>query len=151
LQHPVDLINVLRSEKVDALVLLGFLWLIPPDIIRAFAGRILNLHPSLLPDFGGKGMYGMHIHEAVVSSGTTRSGITLHLVNEEYDRGPIVAQFALDVRSGESAHELSARIHELEQKYVPAAVELFLRNTNPYSAPQSSHPTTETEVQTSAP
>lgn len=126
LGHPSDLIGVLKAEKIDALVLLGFLWLIPPPIIRAFEGRILNLHPSLLPHFGGKGMYGMHVHEAVVASGATKSGITLHLVNEEYDRGPVVAQYLLDVSSGERAEELALRIHELEQKHVPQAVELFL-------------------------
>lgn len=129
LNHPEDLIRVLKSERIDAIVLLGFLWLIPPDLIRAFDGRILNLHPSLLPDFGGKGMYGMHVHEAVVAAAASKSGITLHLVNDEYDRGPIVAQFSLEVRKGETAFELSQRIHELEQQHVPEAVELFLRQS----------------------
>ena len=129
LNHPEDLIRVLKAERIDAIVLLGFLWLIPPDLIRAFDGRILNLHPSLLPDFGGKGMYGMHVHEAVVAAAASKSGITLHLVNDEYDRGPIVAQFSLEVRNGETAFELSQRIHELEQQHVPEAVELFLRQS----------------------
>jgi phosphoribosylglycinamide formyltransferase-1 len=117
---------VLKSENIDALVLLGFLWLLPPDLIQAYAGKILNLHPSLLPDFGGKGMYGMHVHEAVVASGAPKSGITLHVVNEEFDRGPIVAQFALDLHGHETAFELSQRIHALEQQHVPEAVEFFL-------------------------
>lgn len=126
LSHPEDLIRVLKSENIDALVLLGFLWLLPPDLIQAYAGKILNLHPSLLPDFGGKGMYGMHVHEAVVASGAPKSGITLHVVNEEFDRGPIVAQFALDLHGHETAFELSQRIHALEQQHVPEAVEFFL-------------------------
>jgi phosphoribosylglycinamide formyltransferase-1 len=126
LSHPEDLIRVLKSENIDALVLLGFLWLLPPDLIQAYAGKILNLHPSLLPDFGGKGMYGMHVHEAVVASGAPKSGITLHVVNEEFDRGPIVAQFALDLHGHETAFELSQRIHALEQQHVPEAVEIFL-------------------------
>lgn len=129
LNHPEDLIRVLKAERIDAIVLLGFLWLIPPDLIRAFDGRILNLHPSLLPDFGGKGMYGMHVHEAVVAAAASKSGITLHLVNDEYDRGPIVAQFSLEVRKCETAFELSQRIHDLEQQHVPEAVELFLQQS----------------------
>jgi phosphoribosylglycinamide formyltransferase-1 len=133
LDNPEDLISVLKAEKIDAVVLLGFLWLIPPAVIRAFEGRILNLHPSLLPDFGGKGMYGKHVHEAVVASGAKKSGISLHLVDEAYDRGPILAQFALDVLPGERAHELAMRIHDLEQKHVPEAVELFLSRISPFS------------------
>jgi len=133
LGNPDDLIRILKAEKIDAVVLLGFLWLIPPAIIRAFEGRILNLHPSLLPAFGGKGMYGMHVHKAVVAAGAEKSGISLHLVDEAYDRGPIVAQYALDVHSGESAEDLAKRIHQLEQKHVPQAVDQFLKGISPFS------------------
>jgi len=126
LQEPVDLIRVLQAEKVDALVLLGFLWLIPPPLIEAYPGRIINLHPSLLPDFGGKGMYGMRVHEAVVASGARRSGITLHLVDEHYDRGPVIAQFERELKEGITAVELAAEIHALEQARVAPAVEAFL-------------------------
>jgi phosphoribosylglycinamide formyltransferase/phosphoribosylglycinamide formyltransferase-1 len=112
----------LEAQSVDLLVLAGFLKLVPPEVIARYRGRIINVHPALLPAFGGKGMYGIRVHEAVLQSGAAESGCTVHLVEEEYDRGMILAQARVPVLPGDTAAMLAARVLEQEHKLLPAVV-----------------------------
>lgn len=116
----------LLDLHIDYIVLAGFLLKIPLSIIQAYPDRIINLHPALLPKFGGKGMYGIHVHNAVIQAGESESGITIHCVSEEYDKGEILAQFRIPVDKTESPEELQTRIHELEYKYFPVVIESFI-------------------------
>ena len=118
-----ETVALLRTAKVDLVVLAGYLRRIPPDVVRAFRGRLLNIHPALLPAFGGKGMYGSHVHRAVIEAGCRVSGATVHFVDEEYDRGPILAQWPVPVLPGDSAEQLAARVLRVEHILYPAAVE----------------------------
>jgi len=117
------LLKLLKEDKIDAIVLAGFLLLIPPNLIEAFPDRIINIHPALLPHYGGKGMYGDRVHEAVIENGESRSGITIHLVNEEYDQGRYLAQIACGIGPKDDAQSLASKIHELEYEYFPRIVE----------------------------
>jgi len=112
----------LRRHQVDLVVLAGYLKLVPPEVIRAYRGLILNVHPALLPAFGGPGMYGHHVHQAVLASGAAQSGATVHLVDEEYDRGPILAQGRVPVLPGDTPESLAARVLEVEHRLLPEAV-----------------------------
>jgi phosphoribosylglycinamide formyltransferase-1 len=105
-------------------VLAGYLKRIPPKVISAYSGRIMNIHPALLPAFGGEGMYGARVHEAVIASGATESGATVHLVDNEYDRGPIVAQWRIRVNRTDTAESLAARVLNIEHVVYPRAVEM---------------------------
>ncbi|MGL4781385.1 MAG: phosphoribosylglycinamide formyltransferase [Bacteroidales bacterium] len=116
----------LLGLHIDYIVLAGFLLKIPLSIIQAYPNRIINLHPALLPKFGGKGMYGLHVHNAVINAGESESGITIHCVNAEYDKGEILAQFRIAVNKADNAETLQARVHELEYKYFPAVLESFM-------------------------
>jgi phosphoribosylglycinamide formyltransferase 1 len=111
---------------VDLIVLAGFLWLIPAHLVQAFSGRILNLHPSLLPKYGGKGMYGARVHEEVLRNGETESGITIHLVNENYDEGDILFQATCPVYPDDDVPALAKRIHQLEHLWLPVLIEKVL-------------------------
>jgi phosphoribosylglycinamide formyltransferase/phosphoribosylglycinamide formyltransferase-1 len=112
----------LDAQSVDLLVLAGFLKLVPPGVIARYRGRVINVHPALLPAFGGKGMYGVRVHEAVLQSGAAESGCTVHLVEEEYDRGMILAQARVPVLPGDTASMLAARVLEQEHRLLPAVV-----------------------------
>lgn len=112
----------LRAHEVDLLVLAGYLKLVPYGVIEAYRGRIINIHPALLPAHGGPGMYGRRVHEAVLASGDRESGATVHLVSEEYDRGTVLAQARLTVNPGETPDSLAARVLELEHQLLPDAV-----------------------------
>jgi phosphoribosylglycinamide formyltransferase 1 len=120
------LIEELKSMQTDLIVLAGFLWMIPEQLIIAFPNKIINIHPSLLPKFGGKGMYGMHVHKAVIASNEKESGITIHIVNEQYDEGKIIAQHACSISENETVESLGEKIHKLEYEYFPKAIEFFL-------------------------
>jgi phosphoribosylglycinamide formyltransferase-1 len=120
--------NLLKERNIDFIVLAGFLKLIPDKIIKAFKGRIINIHPALLPDFGGKDMYGSKVHESVIASGTVISGITVHYVNEKYDEGEIIFQAACHVAKGDTAETLASKIHQLEYKYYSVVIEKLLNN-----------------------
>jgi len=98
---------------------------LPASIVQNFRDRILNIHPALLPQFGGKGMYGKHVHEAVINSGTKLSGATVHIVDEEYDHGPIVKQLTLPVEKGDTPETLASKIHVLEHRLYPEVLQLF--------------------------
>ncbi|HEY0972842.1 MAG TPA: phosphoribosylglycinamide formyltransferase [Gemmatimonadales bacterium] len=126
LHDPADwraMADLLDAHAVDMVVLAGYLKLVPPQVVRRFPGRIMNVHPALLPSFGGSGMYGRRLHEAVIRSGARVSGVTVHFVDEEYDRGPIVAQWPVPVRSGDDAASLAARVLRAEHLLYPRAVE----------------------------
>ncbi len=125
LTDPADgaaLTRLLREKEVDLVVLAGYLKLVPAETVSAFDGRMINIHPALLPAFGGPGMYGIRVHRAVLASGATISGATVHLVNAEYDRGPIVAQWPVPVQPGDTPEALAARILEVEHRLLPAVV-----------------------------
>jgi phosphoribosylglycinamide formyltransferase-1 len=119
-------IEKLRSINVDLIVLAGFLWIIPESLVKAFPNKIINIHPSLLPKFGGKGMYGMNVHEAVVRAKEKESGITIHYVNEHYDEGKIIERHRCNISENETAETLAAKIHQLEYDFFPHAIETIL-------------------------
>lgn len=116
----------LKEHHIDFIVLAGFLLLVPRSIISAYEGKIINLHPALLPAHGGKGFYGSHVHESVVRSGAIMSGITVHHVNEHFDDGNIIFQAACHVSKQDNPETLAEKIHELEYKYLPVVVEKIL-------------------------
>lgn len=118
--------QLFASYRIDAIVLAGYLLLIPSYLIEMFPCKIFNIHPALLPAFGGKGMYGMHVHRAVIESGRKQSGITIHLVNEAYDEGEILYQAKLDVLPGDTPESLAGRVLELEHLHYPRVVEGYL-------------------------
>ena len=120
------IVQQLRDRGIDFIVLAGFLWLIPKELIAAFPNRIVNIHPALLPKFGGKGMYGKRVHEAVIAAGEKQSGITIHYVNEQFDEGAHIAQFTCDVLPGDTTDTLAARIHALEHEHFAEVVERCL-------------------------
>jgi phosphoribosylglycinamide formyltransferase-1 len=119
-----ELIDLLRKSRVDLVVLAGYLKRIPSKVTREYSGRIMNIHPALLPAFGGEGMYGARVHEAVIASGARESGVTVHLVDDEYDRGPIVAQWRVPVEPSDTADSLAARVLAVEHVVYPRAVEM---------------------------
>ena len=113
----------LRSFDTDYIILAGFLWLIPPYLISNYRGRMINIHPALLPAYGGKGMYGARVHQAVVANKEKESGITIHFVNEEYDAGDIIFQARYSLKEDETPDSLAARVHELEYEHFPKVIE----------------------------
>jgi phosphoribosylglycinamide formyltransferase 1 len=115
-------VPALEEQKIDLVVLAGFLWKIPDALIRAFPQRIVNIHPALLPKYGGKGMYGQFVHAAVVAAGEKESGITIHYVDEHYDHGDIIFQATCEVTPADTADSLAAKIHSLEHKHFPEVV-----------------------------
>lgn len=121
-----NILNLLKGKEIDLIVLAGFLWLVPSNLINAFPGRIINIHPALLPGYGGKGMYGINVHRAVLANGDTESGISIHHVNQEYDDGSIIFQAKCEVRQDDTPDSLAARIHELEYEHFPPVVEALL-------------------------
>ncbi len=116
----------LTNENPSLIVLAGFLWLIPEKIISQFKNRIVNIHPALLPKFGGKGMFGLRVHEAVLAAGESESGITIHYVNQRYDEGDIIFQYRCPVQNGDTPNILASRIHALEYQYYPQVIEKLL-------------------------
>jgi phosphoribosylglycinamide formyltransferase 1 len=118
------LLDLLRRFRVDLVVLAGYLKRIPPQAVREYSGRIINIHPALLPAFGGEGMYGARVHEAVISSGARESGVTVHLVDNEYDRGPVVAQWRVPVEKSDDAESLAAKVLAVEHVVYPRVIEM---------------------------
>jgi len=116
----------LTLNAIDFVVLAGFLWLIPESILNVYSNKMVNIHPALLPKFGGKGMYGMKVHEAVKTNGETETGITIHKVNMEYDRGEILFQAKCDVHSVDTAESIAQKIHHLEYEHFPKIIDLFV-------------------------
>ena len=118
-----DTLDVLVRHEVEAILLSGYLRLLPPEVIDRYPRRIVNIHPALLPDFGGKGMYGMKVHRAVVASGVEVTGATVHFIEEEYDQGSILAQWMVSVRPGDTAEAVAARVLRVEHELYPRAVD----------------------------
>ena len=121
-----ELARYLTEKSIDVIVLAGFLAIIGEPLLKAFPDRIVNIHPALLPKHGGKGMWGHHVHEAVLRDGDKESGITIHLVNDQVDGGTILEQHRCPVMPGDTPDTLAARVHQLEYQYFPSAVDHFL-------------------------
>lgn len=121
-----EFVDELKNLNIDLIVLAGFLWLVPQTLISAFTDKIINIHPALLPKYGGKGFYGEHVHEAVVAAHEKESGITIHYVNEKYDSGDIILQAKVQLEEGETPDSLAAKIHKLEYKHYPEVIEMLI-------------------------
>jgi phosphoribosylglycinamide formyltransferase-1 len=124
-QFATDMLTALKNADANFIALAGYLRKIPPPVIRAYANRILNIHPALLPKFGGKGMFGEHVHQAVLDAGETESGVTIHLVSELYDEGEIVAQRRVKVYPDDDVHSLAARVLAVEHELYPEVLAQF--------------------------
>ncbi len=122
-----DVLNILKVNKPDLIILAGFLWKFPEKILKDFPNKVINVHPALLPKFGGKGMYGMHVHQAVINNKETETGITIHYVNENYDEGAIIFQSKCEVLASDTAQDVADKIHELEMKHFPEVVDQLLK------------------------
>lgn len=123
---PAPLLQLLDSNNIDIIVLAGYLLMIPDELTERYKGRIINIHPSLLPAYGGKGMYGNRVHEAVISAGETKSGITIHLVDKIYDNGKILFQAECPVLKDDTADSLAQRIHTLEYSHFPRVINEYI-------------------------
>lgn len=123
-------IDLLKESSIDAIVLAGFLWLVPNSLIRAFYNKIINIHPALLPKYGGKGMYGMNVHKSVIENGENQSGITIHYVNEQYDEGKIIFSARCSVTSDDTPESLAEKVHSLEYEHFPAVIERWVHELN---------------------
>lgn len=121
-----DVLNILKMANPDLIVLAGFLWKFPEHILANYPNKIINIHPALLPKYGGKGMYGMHVHNAVVANKEIETGITIHYVNEHYDEGKVIFQAKCEVSPSDSAENVANKIHALEMKYFPTIVNSLL-------------------------
>jgi len=131
-----DVLHFLQARKIDYIILAGFLLLVPENLLQAFPGRIVNIHPALLPKYGGKGMYGHHVHEAVVAAHESVTGITIHVVDHRYDCGTTLFQARCEVLPSDTADDVAARIHFLERDYFPPVIEAFVLNR---PMPQQQH------------
>jgi phosphoribosylglycinamide formyltransferase 1 len=116
-------INKLKAAHIDLIVLAGFLWMIPDNLVKAFPKKIINIHPALLPKFGGKGMYGMNVHKAVIESKEKESGISVHYVNEHYDEGEIISQHPCIISENDTPETLAEKIRKLEHEFFPKVIE----------------------------
>ncbi|WP_299223299.1 phosphoribosylglycinamide formyltransferase [uncultured Psychroserpens sp.] len=121
-----DVLNILKASEPDLIILAGFLWKFPEHILNEFPNKVINIHPSLLPKYGGKGMYGKYVHEAVVKNKEKETGITIHYVNEYYDEGAIIFQTKCTVASNDSAEDVAEKIHQLEMEHFPKVVAQLL-------------------------
>ena len=121
-----QILQVLKEKNPHLIILAGFMWLVPSDIIAAFPNRIINIHPALLPKHGGKGMYGDNVHKVVSESGDTETGITIHYVNEKYDEGQIIHQEKISISPFEKPEIIAQKVHELEYRWYPDVIEKLL-------------------------
>lgn len=124
--HLNEIIDLLKDKQIDLVILAGFLWLVPKNLIAAFPDRIINIHPALLPKYGGKGMYGSNVHKAVVANQEKETGITIHLVDEIYDNGAILRQEKCEVLPTDTPYQIAEKIHRLEYDYFPKTIEEYL-------------------------
>ncbi|CUT04799.1 phosphoribosylglycinamide formyltransferase-1 [Candidatus Chrysopegis kryptomonas] len=125
-EYVQKILNELKSRNVELIVLAGYMKKIPSEIIKEYPNKILNIHPALLPAFGGQGMYGLNVHKAVIESGVKITGVTVHIVDEEYDHGPIVMQRAVEVRDDDTPETLAERVLKVEHEIYPQAIKLFV-------------------------
>lgn len=126
LYDPKGVLKILQEEHPDLIILAGFLWIFPAHILAEFPNRVINIHPALLPKYGGKGMYGQHVHEAVVANNESETGITIHYVNEKYDEGAIIFQAHTDVDKNDDPTDVAKKVHALEYAYFPKVIEEIL-------------------------
>lgn len=124
------ILETLQQYEIDFIVLAGFLLKVPRPILEAFPNRIINIHPALLPKYGGKGMYGDRVHRAVIDAGEKESGISIHYVNEHYDEGNIIFQATCEVLPSDSPDDIAQKVHQLEYNYFPEVIEKIVRNNN---------------------
>lgn len=122
-----NMTNILNGYGIDFVVLAGFLWLVPPHLVSAFKRRMVNIHPALLPKYGGKGMYGMNVHKAVCEAHEQQTGITIHFVNEDYDDGDIVFQATSAICANDSPEDIAQKVRQLEHRYFPGVVEQLVK------------------------
>ena len=115
-------LNKLKNNNIDFIVLAGFLWLIPEFLINAYPNKIINIHPALLPKYGGKGMFGMNVHKAVVENKDSETGITIHYVNKEYDKGNIIFQAKCEIKGTDTPEDIAKKVHELEYEHFPKVI-----------------------------
>jgi phosphoribosylglycinamide formyltransferase-1 len=123
-------VSFLKKQQIDVVVLAGFLWLVPPNMLQTYEHRIINIHPALLPRYGGKGMYGMHIHQAVYQNKEKKSGITIHLCNEEFDKGTILFQKKVELCENDTPESIAKKVLELEHQYFSKVIESFCEAIN---------------------
>lgn len=128
-RESLEVLNWLFEKKVTHIVLAGFMWLVPDYLVKEYHGRIINIHPALLPKYGGKGMYGINVHQAVKAAGEKETGITIHLVNEHYDKGKVLLQARVSLQGSETPEEIAAKVHELEYRHYPDVIEKWVRNS----------------------
>lgn len=126
LNSPEGVIHFLNEKGITHIVLAGFLWLVPVHLIDIFKNKIINIHPALLPKYGGKGMFGLNVHEAVKAAGERETGITIHLVNERYDEGQYLFQEKVDLTGAETAQEIAQKVQQLEHQYYPRVIERWI-------------------------
>lgn len=129
-QGGANVLAALRKYNIDFIVLAGFLAHVPNAILHTYPNKVINIHPSLLPKYGGKGMYGDHVHSAVVASGETESGITIHYLNERYDEGEVILQVACPVIPEDTPDDVAAKVHTLEYEYYPRVIKEIIENGN---------------------
>jgi phosphoribosylglycinamide formyltransferase-1 len=127
--HREEVLSLLEEKKIDLVVLAGFMWLVPGYLVQAYVNRMVNIHPALLPRYGGKGMYGMNVHRAVKEAGDNETGITIHWVNEHYDEGAIILQKACLIDENDSPEQIAAKVHALEYEYYPKVIESIVKNS----------------------
>lgn len=121
-----DVLNLLKDMKPDLIVLAGFLWIFPKKILKRFHNRVINIHPALLPKYGGKGMYGMNVHKAILEQKEIETGISIHYVNEKYDEGEIIFQTTTSIEPEDTVEDIAAKIHDLEYEHFPKVIEQLL-------------------------
>ena len=122
------ILEQLNQIQPDLIVLAGFLWKFPESIIKKYPNKVINIHPALLPNFGGKGMYGMHVHQAVLDHKKTETGITIHYVNEQYDEGEFIFQKSVNIEDCQTAEAIANKVHNLEHQYFPLVIEKLITN-----------------------
>jgi len=120
------IVEILKKQEIDWVILAGFLWLIPANLVKAYPNKIINIHPALLPKYGGKGMWGHFVHEAVHANKDTESGITIHYVNEHYDEGEVIFQAKCEIVEGDSPEDIAAKVQVLEHKHFPEVIEKLI-------------------------
>ncbi|MFO8235179.1 MAG: phosphoribosylglycinamide formyltransferase [Bacteroidales bacterium] len=130
LYHTDKITKILMEHQIDLVVLAGFLLLIPEHLIKAFPNKIINIHPALLPKYGGKGMYGMKVHETVKKHNEKKTGITIHYVNEKYDDGQIIKQYKCKIDPEDTPEDIARKVHELEYTYYPRVIEELLNQSS---------------------
>jgi phosphoribosylglycinamide formyltransferase-1 len=125
--QPAQMLLELKEKKIDFIILAGFLWLVPTYLVKAFDRRILNIHPAKLPKYGGKNMYGMRVHEAVKANGEKTTGLTIHLVNNEYDQGKVLFQCTCSVEPDETAEQIAAKVLRLEHRFYAPIISSYIK------------------------